>query len=98
MVSRKREQLMHIALLGDYDKHRPSHRATTECIEQAGTYLSKQIIAHWLPTPALEELETLKDLQHFDGIWGAPGDPKSSLAIINAIQVARERDIPYLGT
>ena len=89
---------MRIALIGDYDKHRPSHLATTECIEKASTYLSKQIIAQWIPTPALEELETLKDLQNFDGIWGAPGDPKSSLGTVNAIQVSREHDIPYLGT
>jgi CTP synthase (UTP-ammonia lyase) len=37
-------------------------------------------------------------LQEFDGVWGAPGDPKSSLGVINAVQFSREKDIPYLGT
>ena len=89
---------MHIALIGDYDKNRPSHRATAQCIERASNYLSRQIVAQWIPTRALEEPEALKKLQNFNGIWGAPGDPKSSPGIINAIHVSRERDIPYLGT
>ena len=89
---------MRIAIIGDYDQVRPSHVATSECLQRTSSYLSKQIVTEWLPTRSLETDQTLEKLNEFDGIWGAPGVHNSSLGYINAIQVARERDIPYLGT
>jgi len=89
---------MKIAIIGDYDLNRPSHIATTESIQKVAAYLSKKVVAQWVPTHSLETDDTLGKLQDFDGIWGAPGDPDSSMGVINAIQVSREKDIPYLGT
>lgn len=89
---------MRIAVIGDYDQNRPSHIATAGCIQRAEQYLSRRIVAEWISTHFLEEHDTLDELLEFDGIWGAPGHPDSTLGTINAIQVSRENDIPYLGT
>lgn len=89
---------MKIAVIGDYDKNRLSHIATSEAIAQSANYVSQEVFVQWLPTQSLEGNNVPMLLQEFDGIWGAPGEPNSSLGIINAIQFARENDIPYLGT
>ena len=91
-------QLMRIAIIGDYDQNRPSHIATSECLKRTSSYLSKHLVSEWLPTASLEENHTLKVLHEFDGIWGAPGEHESHLGMVNAIQFARENNIPYLGT
>ncbi len=89
---------MRIAIIGDYDHNRPSHIATSECLRRTSSYFSEQIATEWLPTLTLEANHTLPELQDFDGIWGAPGDHDSQLGMINAIQFARENNIPFLGT
>ena len=89
---------MRIAIIGDYDEGRPSHVATSECLQRTGSYLSMQLETEWLPTLSLETNHILTKLHEFDGIWGAPGDHDSQLGMINAIQCARENNIPYLGT
>ena len=89
---------MKIAVVGDYDKNRPSHLATSEAIENSAFYLSQQVDVEWVPTRLLETATERSLLRECDGIWGAPGDHQSSLGYINAIQVAREADLPYLGT
>ena len=89
---------MRIAIIGDYDKNRPSHAATTECLQRASGYFSEQFTTEWMPTLSLEANHALAKLQNFNGIWGAPGDHDSQRGMINAIQFSRENNIPYLGT
>lgn len=89
---------MKIAIIGDYDQNRPSHVATSEAIRNTANYLSQYPLVQWIATQSLESDSALTQLQEFDGIWGASGDPESSLGVINAIQIARKNDIPYLGT
>lgn len=89
---------MKIAIIGDYDQKRPSHVATSECLQRASSYLLKHIEKEWLPTRPLETNHALARLHEFNGIWGAPGEHSSQLGMINAIQFARENNIPYLGT
>ena len=89
---------MKIAVVGDYDHDRPSHIATSEAIEKSAIHISAEVQVKWLPTQPFESAEELSLLAEFDGIWGAPGTHHSSLGYINAIRVAREAQIPYLGT
>lgn len=89
---------MKIAIIGDYDKNRPSHAATNEAIQKTAASISKKLFVKWIPTQLLEVDDKLALLQEFDGVWGAPGEPKSSLGVINAVRFTRENDIPYLGT
>ena len=89
---------MKIAVVGDYDKNRPSHLATSKAIEKSAHHISAEVRVDWVPTQRLEAAEECSLLRECDGIWGAPGDHQSSLGYIHAIQVAREADLPYLGT
>ena len=89
---------MKIAVVGDYDQNRPSHIATSDAIEKSTIQFSQEVRVEWLPTRPFETADKLALLEEFDGIWGAPGDHHSSLGYINAIRVAREAHIPYLGT
>lgn len=89
---------MKIAVIGDYNKNRPSHIATSEAIQQGAKHISQELWFQWLPTRFFENKDYLNSLENYDGIWGAPGEHKSSLGYINAIQLAREKNIPYLGT
>lgn len=87
-----------IAVIGDYDQSRPSHVATTSALHQTSAHLSADVFSHWVPTAPLDHVDNLSHLLEYDGIWGAPGPPDSSVGVTNAIQVARENDIAYLGT
>ena len=90
--------MMNIGIIGDYDQNRPSHVATHEALQHTATFLSKKISIQWIPTKPLDNHDNLNPLNNFDCVWGAPGDPESSLGFINAIQFIREKSIPYLGT
>lgn len=87
-----------IAVIGDYDQSRPSHMATSSALHQAAAHLPADAFIQWVPTVSLEHLDNLSHLLEYDGICGAPGPPDSALGVINAIKVARENEIAYLGT
>jgi len=88
-----------IAILGDYDPKSPTLPAIEKSLEHASVQLNFPVESKWLSTSSLIELGACKVLEHFDGIWAAPGSPyKSFEGMLNGIQFARERDWPFLGT
>lgn len=87
-----------IGVIGDFDPSRPSHQATDNALAHTCQRFSADFEIIWQPTRELENQGPLEDLSNFSGLWGAPGDHQSSLGMINAIKVAREQEIPYLGT
>lgn len=88
---------MKIGIIGDYDG-RPSHLATNEAIKHCADKLGAAFEITWISTDSLEE-EVCPKLKSYDGLWCAPGSPyKSMIGAINAIQFARENDIPFIGT
>lgn len=85
-----------IGIIGDYDG-RPSHLATQEALMHAAKKLDIEVEYKWLPTLMLESGEG--ELEHYDGLWCAPGSPyKSMNGAINAIKYARESNCPFIGT
>lgn len=87
-----------IGVVADLDENKPSHIATLDALKHTAGILLSEIEIQWFPTQPFEKSGSLAVLEDFDGIWGAPGIPESSLGYINAIQFAREKRIPYLGT
>ena len=88
-----------IAVLGDYDPASPTLPSIEKSLQHAAAQLDLIVEAEWLPTPSLMEASARKVLEHFDGIWAAPGSPYKSLdGMLKGIQFARERDWPFLGT
>ncbi len=91
--------VVRIAIVGDFDRAKHSHWATEAALFHAAARLGVLVEPHWVSTPALTSAASVQQLDQFEGIWGAPGSPYASMAgILNAIEYARSRDIPYLGT
>src|SRR5215467_5262149 len=91
---------LRIAVVGDFDRGKHSHWATEAALFHAAAPLGIAVEPLWIPTPALDAPDAAAGaLAGHAGIWGAPGSPYQSAAgMLHAIQHARERRIPYLGT
>ncbi len=93
------EETVAVAIIGDFDPGRPSHRATNDALSRAADQLGVRLEVRWQPTPSLLALDGEKALERADGLWAAPGSPYRSLeGALKGIQFARERDRPFLGT
>jgi CTP synthase (UTP-ammonia lyase) len=80
-----------IALVGDHDSAILAHRLIPKALALAAS----DITAVWVSTPAAET----EDFSRFQGIWCVPGSPYQSFTgALRAIQIAREKQIPFLGT
>ena len=88
-----------IAILGDFNADFRSHHATNDALQHAARKLGMKVESEWLATPSLTKPEAEKTLESFDGIWASPGSPyKSFDGMLKAIEFARRRDWPFLGT
>ena len=80
-----------IALIGDENGAYPSHRE----INAVRTMLGPDVDAEWVATDG----DRASNLGRFHGIWLTPGSPYADdTAAYKAVECARERDIPFLGT
>ena len=88
-----------IAVIGDFESERPSHKATNAALRHAADTLLISLTTDWLPTPSLEtEIESTK-LKKYHGIFCSPGGPyKSMTGTLKAIRFARESGWPFIGT
>jgi CTP synthase (UTP-ammonia lyase) len=88
-----------IAVVGDYEAERPSHKATNEALRHGAETLVLGVSTEWIPTQTLETDRARIGLVEYDGIFCAPGGPYSSMnGALEAIRFARERNWPFLGT
>lgn len=84
-----------IALLGEYTPSFAPHAATQAAIEHSAHHLGLEVHAEWLSTEAIDEAL----FERYTGIWVAPGSPYKNMdKTLWAIQHAREREVPCLGT
>jgi CTP synthase (UTP-ammonia lyase) len=88
-----------IAVVGDFDVERLSHKATNEALLHSAGALRLVINTEWIPTKTLETETGLNCLEGYDGIFSAPGGPfESTKGALEAIRFSRERGWPFLGT
>jgi CTP synthase (UTP-ammonia lyase) len=93
------DQTIKIGIIGEFHPDRPSHNATNEALNHAAKALSIHLDVAWLLTEPLENDSQIIDLENFDAIWCAPGGLyKSKIGTIRAIQFAREKGWPFIGT
>jgi len=84
-----------IAVVGDYGAERPTHKATQRALEHA---VQPPLRFEWLATERAAEMEEA-ELASYAGLLVAPGSPYRSMeGALKAIRVAREREVPLLGT
>jgi CTP synthase (UTP-ammonia lyase) len=87
-----------VGIIGDFDATKQSHMATNEALKHAADSLGLRLTTAWLPTPSLVPFEARARFDHYDAIWAAPGDPKSSEGAVLGIKQARLYGLPFLGT
>jgi CTP synthase (UTP-ammonia lyase) len=86
-----------IALVGDYDPAVPAHQAIPIALLLAAQHHHAAVECVWIPTAHIEDAE--KTLDSYDGVWCVPAGPYRSMrGALEAIRVAREKAIPFLGT
>lgn len=90
--------MLHIGVIGDHNEQNETHTATTSALREAAGMLGIAVDVAWVATNAIEAVNDAA-LQGFDGLLIAPGSPYRSLeGALLAIECARTRDIPLLGT
>jgi CTP synthase (UTP-ammonia lyase) len=88
-----------IAIVGDWDRGKLAHFATDAGLYHAAAPFRQPIDLRWVSTEVVRERGAARALAGFDGIFGAPGSPFASAdGMLAAIRLARETDVPYLGT
>jgi len=93
------EQKLSIGVIGEFHPDRPSHHATNDALNHAADRLSMNIDVTWLQTKPLENDLDAVNLANFDALWCAPGGfYESKIGAMKAIQFAREKDWPFIGT
>jgi len=88
-----------IGIVGDFDAQKHSHWATEAALFHAAAQLGAKIEPRWVPSPKLAQQRAADSLVAFDVILAAPGSPYRCLpGMLRAIEYARTRDVPFLGT
>jgi len=91
------DEVLRIAIIGDYNFAYHSHNATNQALQHAGQVLDQPINYYWL-----NERECNEDLNNFyesyDGIIIAPGPYQQPFYFTSIINLLLEKDIPVLGT
>jgi len=88
-----------IGIVGDFDARKHSHWATEAALFHAAASLGIKIEPRWVPTTLLATQRAADSLSGFDVILAAPGSPYRSMpGMLRAIEYARTRDVPFLGT
>ncbi|HEY0288841.1 MAG TPA: CTP synthase [Pseudomonas sp.] len=91
-----KQQVIRIALVGDYDQDVPAHQAIPVALERVKHELGIDLDFQWLPTAQVGDGN---DLRAFDGIWCVPASPYRDMdGALTAIRFAREQHVPFLGT
>ena len=87
-----------IALIGDHDPAVVAHRGIPLALGLAVGAAGQPVDWAWVHTSTLLGDVTAL-LETFDGVWCVPGSPYANTeGALDAIRVARERRIPFLGT
>ena len=91
--------MLKVAIIGEYDAKRSSHRATDEALGHSVQALGLDLRTEWVATEGLEESDGKRLLESFDAFFIAPGGPfKSMEGSLEAIRFAREIGRPLIGT
>ena len=83
-------------LIGDHDPAVKAHQAIPRALSLVAARLASPVESEWLAT---DQLPDDSRLAGFDGLWCVPASPYRNMdGALRAIQFARERGVPFLGT
>ncbi|MFC1901659.1 hypothetical protein ACFLX3_01850 [Chloroflexota bacterium] len=92
------KQRVNIGIIGDYDQNLPPHQATNEALVHAAGRLSTRVNVTWLPTTSLITEDGQQNLKQSDAVWAAPGSYQSPEGALIGIRLARDMNLPFIGT
>lgn len=87
-----------LAIIGDFNSHRPSHQATNQAIAHSLKSLKCNLSYDWIPT---EDIKKNFDsiIEDYKAFWISPGSPyKNMMNVLHIIEYARRNNIPTFGT
>jgi CTP synthase (UTP-ammonia lyase) len=87
-----------IGIIGDFDDNFPSHIATNEALQHAASLLSLDVKIDWLPTLSFKKKSVKTTIGHYQGLFASPCSPRNMEGAIKGIRLAREMNIPFMGT
>ncbi len=92
------ERTVKIALVGKYVKLEDSYLSVVEALRHSGVHHDVRVELEWVDSESVSDAEVEALLMHCDGIL-IPGGfgGRGFEGKIRAAQIARERQIPYLG-
>ena len=89
---------LRIGLIGDFNLAVTAHRVIPKVLMLAANAISCEVDPIWLPTDEII-LNDVRPFTGFAGLWCVPASPYASEdGAFWAIRVARETQIPFLGT
>jgi CTP synthase (UTP-ammonia lyase) len=87
--------VINILLVGDYEQAVVAHQAIPRAIDLAAQSLAAKVEKIWIRTAELNP----QSIPEFDALWCVPFSPyEKPEVVIAVIKIARENDIPFLGT
>ena len=90
-----RSPLARVALVGDRSPHVQAHSRIPTLLASLRDDEGLSLDTYWVRSPDVET----GGLEEFDAIWLVPGSPyRSEAGAIEAVRIARENGIPFLGT
>lgn len=91
-------QRIQIAVVGDFHPSVPSHQAIPIAAKLASSSLGVEVVAEWVATKNIGHAPT--DLRPYDAVWctPCPRPYQNPEGVVQAIQWAREQQVPFLGT
>ena len=95
---RERREEVEIALVGKYVKLHDAYLSVHEALKHAGIHHGSRVRVRWVDSEHQSYEEAAAELEQVDGVL-VPGGfgSRGWEGKIRACQVAREREIPYLG-
>ncbi len=96
--SRELDEEVEIALVGKYVKLHDAYLSVHEALKHAGVHHGARVRVRWVDAEHMSYEEAARELEQVDGVL-VPGGfgSRGWEGKILACQVAREREIPYLG-
>lgn len=96
-ISEKRP-LINVGIVGKYVGLKDSYISVTEALKHAALENGVEVKIFWIASDKLETSESLKPLLEMDGVVVPGGfDIRGIEGKIKAIQLAREKELPFLG-
>jgi CTP synthase (UTP-ammonia lyase) len=87
-----------IALIGDFNPEVTAHRAIPLALNRAAKDANLDLNWDWIDTASMGRNIAAR-LAGYTGIWVVPASPYADTeAALSSIRLARERNIPFLGT